>query len=90
MLIIEIQDNGPGMKDEVKRKIFDPLFTTKPVGEGTGLGLSVSFNIIVERHGGSFAVESTETIGTKFIIVLPIISLAKENLKDYINSIEIA
>jgi signal transduction histidine kinase len=88
MLIIEIQDNGPGMKEEVKRKIFDPFFTTKPVSEGTGLGLSVSFNIIVEKHGGSFTVESTEAIGTKFIIVLPVISLTKENLKNYMQTVD--
>lgn len=86
VLILEIEDNGPGMKDEIKKKIFDPFFTTKPVGEGTGLGLSVSFNIIVERHGGSFAVESTEGVGTKFIIVLPIISVNTRELKDYIKS----
>ena len=83
VLVLEIQDNGPGMTDAAKRKVFDPFFTTKPVGEGTGLGLSVSFNIIVERHGGSIAVESTEGTGTKFIIVLPIISITNNNLKDY-------
>lgn len=89
MLAIEIHDNGPGMSEAIKKKIFDPFFTTKPQGEGTGLGLSVSFNIIVDRHGGSFAVESSETTGTKFIIVLPIISLNSKNLKEYMQALTV-
>ena len=92
VLIIELKDNGPGMQQEVKKKIFDPFFTTKPVGEGTGLGLSVSFNIIVERHGGALTVDSLEGIGTTFIIVLPILSVATGEIKDYIkaNSVSIS
>ena len=83
VLIIEIQDNGPGMNEQIKKKIFDPFFTTKPVGEGTGLGLSVSFNIIVDRHGGSFTVDSKEGLGSKFIIALPIAKIVTEELQEY-------
>jgi signal transduction histidine kinase len=68
-----IADNGPGMPDDVKSQIFKPFFTTKPVGIGTGLGLSVCRNIIVEKHRGTMEVESAVGAGTKFIIDLPII-----------------
>lgn len=71
-LTIEIEDNGPGIKDEIKNKIFEPFFTTKPVGVGTGLGLSVSYFIITEIHSGELFVESSENTGTLFIIKLPI------------------
>ena len=69
---IEVADNGPGMEDEVKKHIFDPFFTTKDVGEGTGLGLSVSYAIIHDRHKGRLRVESEPGQGTTFIIELPI------------------
>ena len=71
MIRIEIEDNGPGMDNETRKKIFEPFFTTKPVGEGTGLGLSVSYFIVVENHGGSMDVISTPGKGTTFIIRLP-------------------
>ncbi len=51
-LLIRISDNGPGMIPEIKKRIFDPFYTTKPVGRGTGLGLAISYQIIVEKHGG--------------------------------------
>ena len=54
---IRVRDNGTGIPDAVRAKIFDPFFTTKPAGEGTGLGLSLSHDIIVKQHGGSFAVD---------------------------------
>jgi len=69
---IDIEDNGPGISDEVRVRIFEPFFTTKPVGSGTGLGLSVSFFIIVENHGGSLDVSSVVGSGTTFSIFLPI------------------
>ena len=71
MIIIEIEDNGPGMSEEISKKIFEPFFTTKPEGVGTGLGLSVSYFIIVKNHKGTMKVESTEGSGTKFTIGLP-------------------
>lgn len=69
---IEIEDNGPGIPEEVRKRIFDPFFTTKPVGEGTGLGLSVSFFIIVSHHHGTIEAESAPGEGTRFIIRLPL------------------
>jgi PAS domain S-box-containing protein len=71
-ILIEIEDNGPGMDEKTASRIFNPFFTTKPVGVGTGLGLSVSYFIIVNDHGGSIHVESTEQGGARFIISLPI------------------
>jgi two-component system NtrC family sensor kinase len=71
-VIIEVEDNGPGMSDEVKQHIFEPFYTTKEVGKGTGLGLSVSYFIISEHHNGKLAVESAPGKGTKFIISLPL------------------
>lgn len=68
---IEISDNGPGMSDEVRNKIFEPFFTTKEPGSGTGLGLSVSFYIIVNGHGGTISAESELNNGSTFIITLP-------------------
>jgi two-component system, NtrC family, sensor kinase len=68
---IRIRDNGTGIPDEVKEKIFNPFFTTKPSGEGTGLGLSMSHDIIVKQHGGSIDVETEPGLFTEFKIVLP-------------------
>ena len=68
---IRVRDNGTGIPDSVKAKIFQPFFTTKPTGEGTGLGLSLSFDIISKAHGGTLAVESVEGESTEFIITLP-------------------
>ncbi len=69
---LTIEDNGPGMNKETMKRVFEPFFTTKPVGVGTGLGLSVSYFIITENHGGRMRVESTLGQGTKFIIHLPL------------------
>jgi signal transduction histidine kinase len=68
---IRIRDNGTGISPEVKAKMFDPFFTTKPAGEGTGLGLSLSYDIIVKQHGGSIEVETEPGKFTEFRIVLP-------------------
>jgi len=72
MVCIEIEDNGPGIKDNIRRRIFEPFFTTKSVGTGTGLGLAVSYFIVTENHGGSMDVRSTPGRGTTFIIRLPL------------------
>jgi two-component system, NtrC family, sensor kinase len=69
---IKIRDNGGGITSEIKDKIFEPFFTTKPVGKGTGLGLAVSYQIIVEQHYGEITFISEEKKGTEFIITLPI------------------
>jgi len=67
---IIFEDNGTGMSDDVKQKIFEPFFTTKQVGEGTGLGMSITFSII-EKHRGTLEVESEAGVGSTFIIRLP-------------------
>jgi predicted ATPase/signal transduction histidine kinase len=69
---ISIADNGNGIKEEVKARIFDHLFTTKGVGKGTGLGLAIAQQIIVSKHGGNIEVKSQLGQGTEFIITLPI------------------
>lgn len=68
---ISIADNGIGMPDKVKEKIFQPFFTTKPTGQGTGLGLSLSYDIVIKGHGGNIYVYSKEGEGTTFKITLP-------------------
>ncbi len=73
-LVIEVQDNGPGMTDTVREHVFEPFFTTKEVGSGTGLGLSVSYFIITERHQGSIDVKTSPGKGSNFIIKLPLTS----------------
>ncbi|MBL1179125.1 sensor histidine kinase [Pantanalinema sp. GBBB05] len=69
---IHIADNGPGMSETVCQKVFDPFFTTKPVGQGTGLGMSISYQIVVERHGGQLLCHSTPGSGTEFVIRIPV------------------
>ncbi|MDZ8033071.1 GAF domain-containing protein [Nostoc sp. DedSLP04] len=76
-LLIRITDNGPGMNEEVKKRIFDPFYTTKPVGKGTGLGLAISYQIIVEKHGGIMECISEPGKGTEFWIEIPIKPPAK-------------
>src|SRR4051794_26077544 len=68
---IRIRDNGTGIPREVKEKMFNPFFTTKPAGEGTGLGLSMSHDIVVKQHGGKIDVETEPGAFTEFIITLP-------------------
>lgn len=69
-IIISVSDTGCGMSEEVKNKMFDPFFTTKEVGKGTGQGLAIAHNIVVEKHGGRIEVESIEGEGTTFHIYL--------------------
>jgi signal transduction histidine kinase len=69
---IIIADNGVGMTEQVRQKIFDPFFTTKPVGKGTGLGMSISYKIIVEQHKGILECHSTPNQGTEFLIRIPL------------------
>lgn len=70
--LIRVRDNGIGISDGIKNKIFDHLFTTKSVGKGTGLGLAIAHQIVVEKHRGTIAVNSTVGAGTEFVITLPL------------------
>lgn len=70
---IKISDNGPGITEEVKQRIFDTFFTTKPVGKGTGMGLSISYQIIIERHNGELYCTSELGKGTEFTIKIAIV-----------------
>jgi two-component system, NtrC family, sensor kinase len=67
---IRVKDNGSGIPAHIVDKIFQPFFTTKPTGSGTGLGLSLSYDI-VKAHGGELKVETKEGVGTEFTVVLP-------------------
>jgi signal transduction histidine kinase len=68
--VIEIEDTGPGIPPEIRERIFEPFFTTKAVGQGTGLGLDVSFRVVVNRHHGDLRVDS-EPGRTVFRVTLP-------------------
>lgn len=69
---IRIVDNGPGMAESVRQRLFDPFFTTKPIGKGTGMGLSISYQIVTERHGGSLQCHSAPGEGAEFVIQIPL------------------
>jgi signal transduction histidine kinase len=71
-VFVKVEDNGTGMDENTKKKIFEPFFTTKEVGEGTGLGMSIAYNII-KKHNGQIHINSTPGTGTEFILDLPII-----------------
>ena len=68
---ISVKDNGNGIPQKVLDKIFQPFFTTKPTGQGTGLGLSLAYDIVTKGHGGELKVETKEGEGSEFIIHLP-------------------
>jgi signal transduction histidine kinase len=70
-VIVRVRDNGTGIPDSARARLFEPFFTTKPAGEGTGLGLSLSHDIVVKQHGGGIAVESEPGTFTEFTITLP-------------------
>jgi signal transduction histidine kinase len=70
-VLIEIGDTGPGIPDDVVSRIFEPFFTTKPVGEGTGLGLDISYRIVVNKHHGDLSVKSVPG-DTRFLVRLPL------------------
>lgn len=71
-VVIAIQDNGYGILPDQRSRLFDPFYTTKPVGKGTGMGLSISYQIVVDRHGGQLECHSEIGVGTTFVITLPI------------------
>jgi PAS domain S-box-containing protein len=72
VVMIRIGDNGVGIPEHLRQRLFDPFFTTKPVGKGTGMGLSISYQIITERHGGTLQCISEPGQGTEFIIQIPL------------------
>ena len=67
-----MSDNGEGMTDEVKQRLFENFFTTKPVGQGTGLGMSIIRDIVENKHGGKITFDSKEGEGTTFTFTIPI------------------
>jgi len=71
-VIIKVKDNGVGIPEHIKEKIMQPFFTTKPAGEGTGLGLSLTYDMVIKGHGGKIGVSSLEGQGSEFTIQLPI------------------
>ena len=71
-IIIRMADNGEGMSDEVKAKLYENFFTTKPAGQGTGLGMGIVRDIIETKHGGSISFDSQEGEGTQFTLIIPI------------------
>ncbi|WP_297764661.1 ATP-binding protein [uncultured Muriicola sp.] len=71
MIEIEVKDNGNGIPQKIIQRIFEPFFTTKPSGRGTGLGLSMSYDIVTKGHRGELKVASKEGEGTTFTIILP-------------------
>lgn len=75
---ISIADNGPGIAESVHHKLFDPFFTTKPVGQGIGLGLSICYQIVVQKHGGKLTCISEPGKGAEFIVEIPIVQQRKE------------
>src|SRR5207244_12928362 len=69
-VLVEVSDNGPGIRPDMVQRVFEPFFTTKPAGQGTGLGLFLCRNI-VRRHGGDLPVRSSAQHGTTFVVDLP-------------------
>ncbi|MDX3115139.1 ATP-binding protein [Streptomyces scabiei] len=80
-LLVEFRDTGPGIPPDIRERIFDPFFTTKPVGEGTGLGLDISWRIVVNKHHGSLHVESVPG-DTRFQVLLPLTAPDPDNAQD--------
>ena len=72
LLIVTLKDNGEGMSDEVKQRLYENFFTTKPVGQGTGLGMGITRDIIENKHGGTLSFESVQGEGTTFTFTIPI------------------
>ena len=71
-ILIKVKDNGNGIPEAIKDKIFQPFFTTKPTGQGTGLGLSLAYDIVTKGHGGTINLQTKTEEGTIFSIWLPI------------------
>ena len=80
-ITIQIEDNGCGMSESIQDRLFNPFFTTKPVGKGTGMGLSISYQIVKEKHQGQLICQSQYGIGTHFTIKLPIETVLSQTTK---------
>ena len=78
----EVEDNGPGIPAQVRRRVFEPFYTTKPPAIGTGLGLSVSYFIVTRGHGGKMWVESAPGAGARFVMELPVSAAPDEKEPD--------
>ncbi len=89
-VVIQVEDNGCGIPDKIRSRIFDPFFTTKEVGKGTGQGLAISYNVIVNMHHGALEVESTPGVGTCFTVTLPAVQPSTEQNTELPKSIEAA
>jgi PAS domain S-box-containing protein len=79
---IRIGDDGAGIPEGIRQRIFDPFFTTKGVGKGTGQGLAIARSVVVDKHGGSIAVESTVGVGTTFVIRMPLVATLGNGAKE--------
>ena len=79
---VAISDNGPCMPEDIQHRIFDPFFTTKAVGKGTGLGMSISYDIITQKHGGRLICLSKPGQGTKFMIQIPVTQVAEDTVAE--------
>ncbi|MGB0929979.1 MAG: sensor histidine kinase, partial [Chitinophagales bacterium] len=73
MIVIKVKDNGLGIPSDIKEQIFNPFFTTKPAGIGTGLGLSLTYDIVVQIHQGKLSVNSKDGEFTEFVMELPMV-----------------
>jgi signal transduction histidine kinase len=80
-VFVEIGDTGPGVPPEIRERIFEPFFTTKPVGQGTGLGLDITWRIVVNKHHGDIGVESVPG-DTRFRVRLPLTLANTEHMND--------
>ena len=78
---MQIGDTGPGVPEEIRSRIFEPFFTTKPFGEGTGLGLDISWRIVVNKHHGDLKLESAPG-NTWFVVRLPLVEPETPKIKD--------
>ena len=79
-IVIKIADNGMEIPPDIQQRLFDPFFTTKPVGKGTGMGLSISYKIITQKHNGSLQCISKPELGAEFVIEIPIRQTQKGTL----------
>ncbi len=80
-VVIEVSDTGTGIPESIRNRIFDPFFTTKPMGQGTGQGLAITYNIIVEKHDGELTFDSEVGVGTTFRVRIPLTATHSDDIK---------